>query len=357
MHAAPKDGSPVLGLFKQTFASPHNDRAVEQWGGTQIVMRHPGLTNESYDCGWNLINGGTGGFPDDWFEGWMPLPVTSASAASSTGALREALSAARGNLEEIEVNALDVGTSNMAQSAIMEIDAALTASAAPSTEGAPSAFQLADMIPEWMAARLLRGEHAIEASEFRQRDEIIGFGLARRAWPNETGDAWQTWLTPLGLEVRDLLAKKMAARTALAGVTAPRHGIYIASKTKHADRWRFLRDKVGEPIISTWIDEAGEGESTDLNDLWRRCLSEAANCALLLLYREPDDVLKGGWIELGAALANGVPVFAVGIEEYTVAKHKGIRHFPDMKSAIAEARTLLKLAPSAGVTAPSEVEG
>ena len=141
MHAAPKDGSPVLGLFKQTFASPHNDRAVEQWGGTQIVMRHPGLTNESYDCGWNLINGGTGGFPDDWFEGWMPLPVTSASAASSTGALREALSAARGNLEEIEVNALDVGTSNMAQSAIMEIDAALTASPAPSTEGLREALK------------------------------------------------------------------------------------------------------------------------------------------------------------------------------------------------------------------------
>jgi hypothetical protein len=73
------------------------------------------------------------------------------------------------------------------------------------------------MIPEWMAARLLRGERAIEASEFRQRDEIIAFGLARRAWPNETGDAWQTWLTPLGVEVRDLLAKRNAARTALAG--------------------------------------------------------------------------------------------------------------------------------------------
>lgn len=120
-----------------------------------------------------------------------------------------------------------------------------------------------------------------------------------------------------------------------------RHGIYIASKTKHADRWRFLRDKIGEPIISTWIDEAGEGQSADLDDLWRRCISEASSCALLIVYREPDEVLKGGWIELGAALACDVPVYAIGLEEFTVAKYRGIQHFPDMKAAIAASRRAL----------------
>lgn len=117
-------------------------------------------------------------------------------------------------------------------------------------------------------------------------------------------------------------------------------GIYIASKTKHADRWRFLRDQVGEPIISTWIDEAGAGESSDLADLWRRCISEASTAQVLILYREPEDVLKGGWIELGAALASGVPVFAVGIEEFTISHDTRIQHFPDMKAAIAAARKL-----------------
>ena len=115
-----------------------------------------------------------------------------------------------------------------------------------------------------------------------------------------------------------------------------RRGIYIASKTKHADRWRFMRDKVGEPIISTWIDEAGEGESADLHDLWDRCITEASNCALLIVYREKDDVLKGAWVELGCALTNNVPVFAVGLEEYTIAKYRGIRHFQTMKEAMAE---------------------
>ena len=117
--------------------------------------------------------------------------------------------------------------------------------------------------------------------------------------------------------------------------------IYIASKTKHAARWRAMRDR-GEPIISTWIDEARPGESGDLSDLWLRCIQESSTCRLLVLYREPGDVLKGGWIELGAALAHGIPVFAVGIEEYTVANHPGIQHFDSVERAIAEARQFLR---------------
>lgn len=119
-----------------------------------------------------------------------------------------------------------------------------------------------------------------------------------------------------------------------------RHGIYIASKTKHARRWRYLRDAIGEPVISTWIDEAGEGETADFNDLWQRCLRESASCQVLIVYKEPEDVLKGAWIEMGAALSSGVPVYAIGLEEFTIAKYEGVTHFPDMKSAIAAARSL-----------------
>lgn len=124
--------------------------------------------------------------------------------------------------------------------------------------------------------------------------------------------------------------------------TETREGIYIASKTRHADRWRFLRDKVGEPIISTWIDEAGAGESACLDDLWRRCIKEASSCQVLIVYREPSDVLKGAWVEVGAALAAGIPVYAVGIEEFTIAKHSKLTHFPSMKEAVDAARQLRK---------------
>jgi hypothetical protein len=88
-------------------------------------------------------------------------------------------------------------------------------------------------------------------------------------------------------------------------------GIYVASKVKHAARWRLLRDE-GVPVISTWIDEAGEGESGDYAELAARCIREATSARAVLLYCEPGDILKGALVEVGAALAMGVPVYCVG---------------------------------------------
>jgi len=112
--------------------------------------------------------------------------------------------------------------------------------------------------------------------------------------------------------------------------------IYIASKTRHAPLWRDLR-AAGAPIISTWIDEAGEGESADLNDLWRRCIVESCSCDTLIVYREPQDVLKGAWVEIGAALASGRPVYAVGLDGFTISKYQGIMHFPTLADAFKAA--------------------
>lgn len=112
-----------------------------------------------------------------------------------------------------------------------------------------------------------------------------------------------------------------------------KHGVYVASKVIHAEMWRDLRLFEGDPIISTWIDESGPGESADLADLWRRCILEASNAGALIIYRRPDEVLKGAWVELGAALAGGVSVFAVGIEEFTVASDKRIQHFGKLYEA------------------------
>ena len=109
--------------------------------------------------------------------------------------------------------------------------------------------------------------------------------------------------------------------------------IYVASKTKHAPIWLSLREQ-GLPIISTWIDEAGPGESTDLSDLWIRCIREASSATALLIYNEPNDILKGGWVELGCALSNNIPVFAVGIENFTIANHPNISHFNKLEDAI-----------------------
>lgn len=79
--------------------------------------------------------------------------------------------------------------------------------------------------------------------------------------------------------------------------------IYIASKVMYADKWRKLRDG-GVNIISTWIDQAGAGQSPSLSQLAIACIYESRCCDGMIVYRESWDLLKGAFIEMGAALIN-----------------------------------------------------
>lgn len=79
--------------------------------------------------------------------------------------------------------------------------------------------------------------------------------------------------------------------------------IYIASKTRHADKWLKLRSE-GVNIISSWIDEAGPGESKDLKDLCYRCLNECMECDAMIVYAEEGDVLVGAYLEMGSILGD-----------------------------------------------------
>lgn len=87
--------------------------------------------------------------------------------------------------------------------------------------------------------------------------------------------------------------------------------IYIASRTKHAPLWRETRAQ-GIGIISSWINEAGEGETADLSELWTRVQREVRGADRLVFYAEAGDFpLKGALIEVGMALMIGVPVYVV----------------------------------------------
>ena len=138
-----------------------------------------------------------------------------------------------------------------------------------------------------------------------------------------------------------------------------RKGIYFASKVVHARRWRLLRDKIGYPIISTWIDEAEQGQSQDLADLWRRCVAEASSAEVLVFNAEPGELFKGAWIELGAALSSGVPVLGVGldkIEGLTVAHDPRIRHFHSMADVTRYLKPMVSGVPFSALPTPP-VEG
>jgi hypothetical protein len=72
--------------------------------------------------------------------------------------------------------------------------------------------QIADMAPVWMEHVLKCDEGELERLPFRQRDEIISWGLARRLSNRLSGDGrWHTWITPLGMAVRDVLVERREA--------------------------------------------------------------------------------------------------------------------------------------------------
>lgn len=116
--------------------------------------------------------------------------------------------------------------------------------------------------------------------------------------------------------------------------------IYMASKTRHADMWKALR-RSGYPIISTWIDEAGVGETECFADLWRRCIDESASAAVTIVYREPEDVLKGAFVEVGSALASGRRVIAVGCDEMSFVNHANVTKAATLAEALTKSLSLL----------------
>jgi len=87
--------------------------------------------------------------------------------------------------------------------------------------------------------------------------------------------------------------------------------VYAASRTKHAEMWKTLRAD-GLHIVSSWIDEAGPGQTASLPELWQRIAAEVRGSNAFVLYVEPDDFpLKGAFIEAGMALASSIPVVLV----------------------------------------------
>jgi hypothetical protein len=68
-----KDNTPVLARFRKDLTSI--SRNVAALGGRWVVVSNVGLHPDGWDPGWNLAGPfGYGGLPDEWFDGWMPLP-------------------------------------------------------------------------------------------------------------------------------------------------------------------------------------------------------------------------------------------------------------------------------------------
>ena len=90
--------------------------------------------------------------------------------------------------------------------------------------------------------------------------------------------------------------------------------IYVASRAsipERAEMWRNLRIE-GSNIVSSWIDESGEGQTKSFSELWLRIENEIRSCDRLVLYIEKDDFpLKGALIEVGMAISLGKPILII----------------------------------------------
>lgn len=156
-------------------------------------------------------------------------------------------------------------------------------------------------------------------------------------------DAWpvEELREAVMLTLADATAKldEIRRQTRAAGMREA--GVYVASKAKYGPEWLALR-AAGYPVLSTWINESGEGQTSDWPDLWSRCISEASRAAALVLICRPGDTLKGAWAEVGAALANGRRVFAVGIEGFSIRHHPLVTTCESEDAAFAEAAILAR---------------
>lgn len=171
-----------------------------------------------------------------------------------------------------------------------------------------------------------------ELSLVRQEKEI-----AHEALKNHWDDLKRAGHDDITELVSDLSSLREQNAALVKAQTGPGVGIYPASKTKHAGMWRELR-KQGYPIIGTWIDEAGEGESASYEELSLRCISECRSAAVTILFCQYDETLKGALIEVGIALAAGRSVFCVGGNNETMSrvfrKHANWREFETIEEAI-----------------------
>lgn len=121
--------------------------------------------------------------------------------------------------------------------------------------------------------------------------------------------------------------------------------VYVASKSQYGTQWQDYRKrwaKEGIKIISTWIDESGEGETENYNDLWSRCIDEAYGCNFLVAYHAGDEVWKGAFIEIGVALAAGNIVIVVGNPPGTWTHHHLVRFSPSLAAVPEIIRAELK---------------
>jgi hypothetical protein len=90
---------------------------------------------------------------------------------------------------------------------------------------------------------------------------------------------------------------------------------YCAGKIWHAPKFQMLRDTLGLPVQSRWIDLQQDSDivTNRKGDLWQMCYEDVRDSDFLLLYSEnQSEEQRGALVELGMAYGMGKRVYAIG---------------------------------------------
>jgi hypothetical protein len=140
-------------------------------------------------------------------------------------------------------------------------------------------------------------------------------------------------------------------RAAGGGDMSKRMRVYTASKLSEGPRWRSLVEDWPEiDIVARWpflhVSQDGEPAwpencAAHGAEFWRHDQEDVERCDVVLLYGEPDAVLRGGLIEAGMGIAFGKTVIVVGDNPGygTWQYHSQVRRVPTLDAA----RSLLRL--------------
>lgn len=95
--------------------------------------------------------------------------------------------------------------------------------------------------------------------------------------------------------------------------------IYTSSKMRHGHMWRKICDARSDVIFhARWLKHIQIGTPdtpTHARKFWLQDQQDVRDADVLIVYAEPEDRLRGALVEVGMALAYGVPVIVVGEHE------------------------------------------
>lgn len=75
MSEALTDRTPVLAKLRSDLVEHTGRGDLELLAGIWVVVRHEGFFSDGRSIGWGLAGPfGYGGLPDQWFDGFVPLP-------------------------------------------------------------------------------------------------------------------------------------------------------------------------------------------------------------------------------------------------------------------------------------------